>query len=175
MEIIIVKQTDAKLTEQDSAAVKRYLFDFIDGCNDKDKKAWRSWWKAVAESGSGEYFVISIGRKRHGSFHRLVFAVMQAVYKQQERFEDFKIFRAWVKIGSAFVEYLPDLTGALQAHPKSQSFDDCSEEEIRAFFDDMQAFFRTAVCHRTLWPHLSPEVAEQSMEAILSQFDRGMS
>lgn len=175
MEVIIVKQTDAKLSDQDSAAVKRYLFEAIDGCNDKDKKAWRGWWKAVAKAGSGEYFIVTLKRTRSGPFHRLTMAVMQAVYKQQERFDDFRVFRAWLKIGAGFVEYIPDLNGALQAHPKSQSFDDCSEEDVRQFFDDMQAFIRTGVAHRTLWPHLSPEVAEQSMEEILSQFERGMS
>lgn len=175
MEIVLIKQTDARLAPQDAEAVRRFLFEYLDGCNERDKKAWRSFWRALADAGSGEYFTVSLKRRRSGPFHRLTMAVMQAVHKGQERFEDFRVFRAWVKLGAGFVEYLPDLTGALQAHPKSQNFDDCSEEEVRQFFDDALAFLRTGVAHRTLWPHLSPEVAEQGMESILSQFERPMS
>ncbi len=174
MEIAIVKQTDARLPEHDAAVVRRFLFEYLDGYIDKDRKAWRSWWRAVADAVEGEYFTISIKRQRSGPFHRLVMVVLSTVFKGQERFEDFRIFRAWCKIGAGFVEYMPDLTGAMVAHPKSQSFDDCSEEEVRQFFDDVMAFLRSGVCHRTLWPHLSPEGAEQGMEAILIQFDRSL-
>lgn len=172
MEIVIVKQTDARLSEKDAETVRKFLFQSIDGCNDKDRKAWRSFWRAIGTAGSGEFFTISLKRQRSGPFHRLVMLVLQTIHKSQERFEEFKIFRAWAKMGAGFVEYIPDLNGKLNAHPKSQSFDDCSEEECRQFFDDMIAFMRTGTAHRTLWPHLSPQVAEQGMESILQRFER---
>lgn len=174
MEIILVKQTDDRLSDQDAAAVRRFLFQYIDGCNDKDKKAWRGWWRALTKAGSGEYFSLSIKRQRHGPFHRLVMMVLSTVYKSQERFDDFNIFRSFVKLGAGFVDYVPDTkSGGVRAVPKSQSFDDCSEEEVRMFFHEAQIFMRSMACYGVLWPHLSPEVAEQSMAALLDQFERG--
>lgn len=172
MEIVLIKQTDERMPEAEAATVRRFLFGVIDGCNDKDKKAWRSFWRAVGNAGSGEYFAITIKRQRSGEFHRLVFALLQAVFKAQERFEDFRIFRQFIKLGALFVDYLPNADGELRAVPKSQSFDDCSEEEVRQFFDDAKAFLRTARAQKTLWPDASPSAAEQGIENLLQQFER---
>jgi hypothetical protein len=172
MEICLIKQTDARMEEADATTVRRFLFQAIDGCNDKDKKAWRSFWRAVGNAGSGEYFTITIKRQRSGPFHRLTFALLQAVFKGQERFDDFRIFRQFIKLGSGFVDFLPNADGELRAVPKSQSFDDCSEEEVRQFFDDAKTFLRTARAQRTLWPDATPRAAEHGIEAILNEFER---
>ena len=172
MEIIVVKQTDELLSKQDSDGVRRFLFQSIDGCNDQDKKAWRSFWRAIGKAGAGEFFIFSIKRQRSGKFHRLTMAVMQAVFKAQERFDNFSIFRSFLKLGAGFVDYIPDAeTGELRAIPKSQSFADCSEEEVRQFFDDVLKFVRTQSAQSILWPHLYPQVAEQGIESILAQFE----
>lgn len=172
MEIVFIKQTDAPLSDADRAAVLRFLFQYLDGCNDRDRKAWRTWWRSVADAPRGQYFTVSIKRQRHGAFHRLVFALMQAVAKSQDKFNDFRIFRQFVRLGAGFVDYVPNADGELIAIPKSQSFDDCSEEECRQFFDDMVAFFRTEQCHKVLWPHLSEKVAADGMENILEGFQK---
>lgn len=172
MEIVLVKQTDERLPDAEAAIVRGFLFKSIDGCSDSDKKAWRGFWRAVGAAGSGEYFTITIKRKRSGPFHRLVFALLQDVFRGQERFADFRIFRQFAKLGSGFVDYLPNADGELRAVPKSQSFDDCSEEEIRQFHMDVLEFFRTQRCQKTLWPDLSPQIAEMGMESILSKFER---
>lgn len=114
MEIVLLKQTDQHLPEAEAAIVRRYLLQAVDGCNDKDKKAWRSFWRAVGKAGSGEYFVITIKRQRSGPFHRLTFALLQAVFKGQERFDDFRIFRQFTKLGAGFVDYLPNADGELR-------------------------------------------------------------
>lgn len=174
MEIVLLKQTDNRLPDDEAAVVRRFLFQAVDGCTEKDKKAWRAFWRSVGNAGSGEYFTITIKRQRSGPFHRLTFALLQAVFKGQERFEDFRIFRQYIKLGALFVDYLPNADGELRAVPKSQSFDDCSEEEVRQFFDDMKTFLRTTRAQRTLWPEASPRAAEQGIESILQQFERSM-
>lgn len=167
-----MKQTDQRLPEAEAATVRRFLFGVIDGCNDKDKKAWRGFWKAVANAGSGEYFSITIKRQRSGPFHRLSMAVMQAVFNAQERFDDFRIFRSFVKLGAGYVDYVPNADGELRAVPKSVSFDECSEEEMRMFHLDAVTFLRTSRACQTLWPDASPRAAEQGIESILSTFER---
>lgn len=170
VKIVLVKQTDARLEGSDADAVRRFLFEYLKGCNDKDESAWRRFVRALHEAGSGEFFEIIIQRKRSGKFHRLVFVVLQAVFKAQERFEDFRIFRQFCKLGAAFVDYVPQSNGELRAVPKSQSFDECSEEEIRQFLLDVMAFFRSEECLKTLWPQLSIQIAEQGIERILNEF-----
>ncbi len=171
MKIVFVKQTDAPLSDSDRASVLRFLFQYLDGCNETDRKAWRSWWRAVADAPLGQYFTISINRQRSGPFHRLVMKVLSTVFKAQEKFDNFDIFRDFVKLGAGFANYIPDVeTGELKAHPKSQSFDECSEEEIRQFFDDALLFLRTEGAQRILWPGVSAQVADEGVEHLLKQF-----
>lgn len=175
MEIVICKQTDARQTDADAEVVRRYLFQAMDGATDRDKKAWRDWWRAVAQAGSGEFFSITIKRRRNGKFHRLSFVLLQAVFKAQERFDDFRIFRAFVKLGANYCDFIPTPDGEIRAVPKSTSFSDCSEEEMREFHTNAIAFLRTGRAQSMLWPHMPPALAEQGMEKILSSFDRSPS
>lgn len=174
MHIVLVKQTDAQLVPDspDANAVRRFLFGMLDGCSANDKKAWRRFVRSMNEAGSGEYFTIRIERQRNGKFHRLCFAVLQAVFKAQEVFTDFRIFRAFISLGAGFVDYVPNADGELRAIPKSLSFNECSEEEIRQFFENAVLFLRTARAQKTLFPAVSPQIAEQGMEAILQSFER---
>lgn len=172
MEIILIKQTDERLSDDDAAAVRRFLFEHLSGATPKDTAAWNRYVRAMNEAGSGEYFSIKIQRVRSGPFHRLCMSIMTAVFKAQERFEDFRIFRQFVKIGAGFVDYIPDVDGSLKAVPKSVSFDDCTEEEIRQFLPDAIAFFRTHGAQNTLWPNTSPQLAEIGMESILNRYER---
>lgn len=171
MEIVILKQVDARLPELEARVVRRYLFQMLDGYGDKDKKAWRSFWRAVGEAAAGEYFTVTVKRQRHSGFHRLSMAIMQAVFKAQERFEDFKVFRAFVKLGAGFVDYVPNADGELRAIPKSVSFEECSEEEIRDFHQNALAFLRTARAQQAIWPGVPAKQAAQGMEEILKHFE----
>ncbi len=171
---MLVKQTDARLTEADAAVVGRFLFGVLEGANEKDNKAWRRFWRAINEGVRGEYFKIKVWRQRSGPFHRLVFLVLKKLFEAQDRITEFSAFRSWVRIGAGFVEYIPQPDGELVVVPKSMSFDECSEEEIRQFFDDAMVFFRTSGAYMVLWPHLTPQIAEQGMEKLLLQFERPM-
>lgn len=172
MEIVVLKQTDARLTDTDAAAVRRFLFHSVDGYNAKDKKAWRSFWYAIADAAAGEYFTFTVKRQRHGPFHRLSMAIMQAVFKSQERFDDFRIFRQFVKLGAGFVDYIPNADGELRAVPKSVSFDECSEEEMRQFHADALTFLRTTRAQQAIWPGVAPRTAADGMDKILERFER---
>lgn len=174
MEVMLVKHLDERLPQDQADIVRRFLFSHMDGVTERDKKAWRSFWRAIGNAGSGEYFTITLRRRRSSKFHKLSFAVMQAVFKGQEVFEDFRIFRAFIKLGAGFVDYVPNADGELRAVPKSVSFDDCSEEEMRQFHDDAVAFMRTARAQKTLWPNASPKAASDGMENILNTFERSL-
>lgn len=167
-----MKRTDARLPEREADIVRRFLLQTIDGVTPRDQKAWRGFWRGVGDAGAGEYFTVTIKRRRNSRFHRLAMKVQTEVFKAQEQFEDFSIFRAWLKLGAGFVDLVPNPDGELRAIPKSTSFDDCSEDEMRQFFQDACAFLRTTRAQKSLWPALSPAMAERGMQAVLRKFDR---
>lgn len=172
MDIVLVKRTDARLADEEAAIVRRFLFQSVDGVTERDQKAWRTWWRSVADAGSGEYFTVTIKRRRSSKFHKLTMAVLMTVFKAQETFSDFRIFRSFVKLGAGFVDFVPNPDGELRAIPKSASFDEASEDEIREFFQNACQFLRSGRAQKTLWPALTAKVAEQGMERLLRQFDR---
>lgn len=175
MKIVLHKRTSARIEPDtpDADAMRRFLFEMIDGATDKDKRAWRRFIRAMNEAGAGEYFVIDLKRTRNSQFHKLCFAVITAVFKAQETFDDMDLFRDYVKLGAGFAVFIPDeKTGELKAIPKSQSFDESSEEEVREFFQSMCTFMRSATCCAALWPQTPIETSLKGMENILRQFDQ---
>jgi hypothetical protein len=172
MEIVLLKQVDARLEEPAATHVRQFLFEHLDGATDQDKRAWRRFVRALHEAGSGEYFTITIKRQRSSAFHRLSMAVMTAVFKAQERFDNFDVFRAFVKIGAGFVDLIPDPAGGVRAVPKSQSFSECSEDDMREFHQNAVAFLRTEQALTVLWPENSLKFSAQGIEQILRSFEK---
>lgn len=170
--IVLLKTTDAELVGAEADAVRNFLFGHLRGATEKDEKAWRRFIGAMYKAGHGEYFTIKVERRRNTQFHKLVFAVLLAVFKAQESFEDFDLFRSFAKLGAGFADYLPTPDGELRAIPRSQGFAECSEEEIRQFFDDVCAFFRSRRCQSVLWPNADSRAAEDGMRKLLETFDR---
>lgn len=171
MEIVLVKQTDARLSEEDQAVVRRFLFEHLTGATPKDARGWNRFCRALNEAGSGEYFSIKLERQRSGKFHRLTMLVLTKVFKAQERFEDFRIFRQFVKLGAGFCDYLPTPNGELRAVPKSQNFDECSEEDVHEFFENAIKFLRSERACKTLWPDAPVWQSAAGMDEIFKGFD----
>jgi len=174
MKLVLVKQTDAKLElgTPEADAMRLFLFEMVRGATDKDQRAWSRFIRAINEASQGEYFQIDLKRTRNSAFHRLIFAVMTTVYAAQDLFDDFELLRAYLKIGAGFVSYIPDeVNGEWKAIPRSQNFEEASEEEVRDFFEKMCTFMRSATCCAALWPEAPIESSMEGMLKILSRFD----
>lgn len=172
MEIVLIKQTDARLSDDEAAVVRRFLFEHLSGATDKDTRAWNRFCRALNEAGSGEFFSVKIERQRQGWYHRKHMALMSAVFKAQERIEEFEQFRLWAKVGSGFVTWCAGPKGGVFPVPKSISYTSCSEDEMREFHDGVVVFLRAEHAQKYLFPNVSPQLAEQGMEAILGRFER---
>lgn len=172
MQIVLVKRVDATLEGEKAAAVWEFLFEHLGGATEKDEKGWRRFVRALHEAGSGEYFSIKTERRREGWRHRKHMALMTAVFKAQERIEDFEQFRLWSKVGSGFVTWMAGPKGGVYPVPKSISFDSCEEDEFIAFHNGVIDFFRTEHAQHYLWPGASPKAASDGMENILQSFER---
>ena len=56
MKIVIIKQTDARLEDEQANAVRQWLFQFFKGATVADEKGWRRFTRAMNEGAAGEYF-----------------------------------------------------------------------------------------------------------------------
>ena len=171
-EITLAKRSDAELTQLQKDVLRDALFGMVDGLSESDQKSWRRFWNWIWKAGSGEVFSIETWTPRVGWFHRKHMAMESKVFAAQERIKTFEQFRVWLKVGAGFVDWMAGPKGGVVPIPKSISYKKCDEDTMRQFHDDAVAFLRTPHAQKYLWPHLTPFMAEQSMEIILTSFER---
>jgi hypothetical protein len=150
-------------------AIKDFLFGVIDGFNRDDKRAWRRIWKRIKDMEAGEMLVIDIRMPRSGPFHRRHMKIEQSVFDSQERFQNFKAFRDWVKIGAGHCEWVPGPKGAVVPIPNSISYASMDDNDFRVFHENMIQFLRGDHAANVLWPHLKGDRAADMMDAILQE------
>lgn len=172
MHIVLVKQTDERLADDEAAVVRKFLFGHLSGATEKDTKAWYRFCRALNESGSGEYFSVKLDRQRQNWRHRKHMGLISTVFKAQERIKDFEQFRLWLKVGSGFVDWCAGPRGGVFPVPKSISFDKCSEDEFIDFHESVVAFLRTGHAAKYLFPDAPAHLAEAGIEEILSRYER---
>lgn len=168
--IVLAKQSDAELSEEQREVLRNTLFGMVDGQADEDKKAWRRFWNGVLKLGSGEFFEIDTLIPRFGPGHRKQMKLEGEIFKNQERLKDREEFRLWLKVGSGWVTWASGPKGGVFPVPKSISYKKCDEGEFQIYCDGVIAFLRTRHAQKYLWPHLSPIMAEQMIETILTLF-----
>src|SRR6478736_5438157 len=84
-------------------AVRSFLFGVVDGGNSDDKKTWRRLWNRIIKMEPGEMALIESKCQRSGPFHRRHMKIENELFDSQDRFDNFKMFRDWLKIGAAWV------------------------------------------------------------------------
>ncbi len=171
-EIILAKVSDLDLTDEQRRVLRDCLFGMVDGQAEEDKKAWRRFWNGVWKMGSGEFFSIKTLIPRYGPAHRKQMKLEGEIFKNQDRVKDREFFRLWLKVGSGWVSWIPGPKGGVFPVPKSVSYAECENGEFQQYCEGVLTFLRTAHAQKYLFPHLTPFVAEQCIEAILSQFER---
>lgn len=151
--------------------IRDFLFGVIDGFGRDDKRSWRRIWKRIKSMEAGELLVIDIRMPRSGPYHRRHMAIEQAVFDAQERFQNFKAFRDWVKIGSGHCEWVPGPKGAVVPIPNSISYASIDDNDFKVFHENMIQFLRGDHAANVLWPHLKGDRAAEMMETILAEFE----
>lgn len=173
-EIVVCRQNMVPLTEAEKEVARRVLFGLIDGLGEQDKKSWRRLWNwFLNKAEPGEFVSFKTHRERIGWFHRKHMAMEQRVFQSQERFENFTQFRMWLKVGAGHVDWLPGPKGGVIPVPKSISYAELEEDDMRIFHEATLTFFRTPHAIRTLWKHLGPQAGSEMMELALAGFDDG--
>lgn len=169
-EITLVRTDQQKPEGASLEAVKRFLFGCIRGATRDDEKAWNRFWNAVMSKEPGELFDIEAIFPRYTPFHKRHMKIEQTVFNAQERFNNFDMFRDWLKIGAGFVVWVPGAKGGIVPLPKSISYKKADEIEFRKFHDDAMGFLRGEHAAPYLWKHLGAG-AHEMMDSVLREID----
>ncbi|THJ32396.1 DUF1367 family protein [Lampropedia aestuarii] len=170
-EIQLVRMPGVELSEADRLVMRRGIFEHIDGIGESNQKSWRRWWNRVLRLEPGEVMEVRTHQERLGWYHRKHMALEQAVFQAQERFDVFKGFRDWIKVGAGHCDWYPGPKGGVFPVPKTISYSKLEQADMERFHDEAVAFLRTAHAGKTLWPHLTPAARIDMIEVILRGFN----
>ena len=169
-DITLTRQA-AALNDAERATLRALVFRVFDGQTDLDRKRIRNWFGRWLRAEPGEISTIKTSFKRSGPFHRRHFAIESAVFDAQERIGDKEQFLLWVKLGAGWVDWMAGPKGGVFPVPKSIDYAHCDDQTMAEFHDAAMAFFRGPHAAPFLWRHVSPELAHEAMDSILSEFN----
>jgi hypothetical protein len=168
--ITLVRQNPVEVSEADKATARSVLFGIIDGLGEGGKKAWRRFFNRLMKLEPGEMVSIVTHQERLGWYHKKHMALEQMVFEHQERFENFKGFRDWLKVGAGHCDWYPGPKGGIFPVPKTISYAKIEQGEMETFHGNIVDFLRTEHAQKTLWKHLSTTARMDMVESILAGF-----
>lgn len=167
--ITLVRGAEEMPAEPILAGVRRFLFGLFDGWSKNDKSSWRKLWKRLMDLEAGEFAVIEFVIPRSSPYHRRHMAIEAAVFDAQERFDDFDMFRDWLKIGASWVVWVPGAKGGIVPLPKSISYSKADQAEFEQYHGQVMAFLRGQHAAPYLWRHLGDR-AHEMIDQLLEGF-----
>jgi len=168
-DILLVRQEAAPIQPADADAARRVLFGLVDGLGEQGRKSWRRFVNRLFKLEPGEVVGIKTHQARSGPYHRRHFAMEQAIFEAQERFEHFDQFLYWIKVGAAWVTWAAGPKGGVVPIPRSVSYAEADQEEFEEFHHRVVAFLRGPHAAQYLWPHLKDQ-ADGFMHQLLEGF-----
>lgn len=168
--ITLVRCAEPSPGESVLAGVRGFLFGLFDGWTKNDKRGWRKIWRRLMDLEPGEFAVIEFVVPRSSPFHRRHMKIEASVFDAQDRFDDFEMFRNWLKIGAAWVVWAPGAKGGIVPLPRSISYAKADQSEFEQYHAQVLSFLRGQHAAPYLWKHLGAG-AHDMMISILREFD----
>jgi hypothetical protein len=144
----------------------------ITGLTEPDARAWARCRRMLESLVPGECVRLAFWIPRSPQFHRRHFALLGAVFEQQEQFADREQFRMWVQVGAGHCDFVPGPKGRMVALPKSIAWHKLEDTEFAAHHAAVVEFLRSAHCIGFLWPQLNQAERQQTIEAVLMEFEQ---
>lgn len=168
---LIMRDRSIELTETEKAGAMKALRQLLRGIDEKHDRRWARVVRGWFELEDGEITTIDTRLPRSGPFHRFHMVVEMAVFKAQEKFVHEEQFRNWLKIGAGHVDWVAGPRGGVVPLPKSISYSELEEADMRDFHDAMLAFLRGPHAAIYLWKHLGQLGSAEMMRTVLAEFD----
>ena len=91
--------------------------------------------EALRKVANDEVIMCDVRRKRNVDHHRKGFALLHAMFDNQDKFDDFDRFRDWVQIAAGVVDTVIGEDGKVYYKIKSLSFADMDQSEFDKVYD----------------------------------------
>jgi len=144
----------------------------LEGLTPADNRAYERFKRKLAGLSVGETISFEYRFPRSPKFHRFHFAMLGALFDNQEQFANADDMRKWVEIGAGHCQFVPGPKGRLVALPLSISYDSLDDTQFYEHHTAVVAFLRTQHATRFLWPDVDDATALAGMEIILREFDQ---
>lgn len=148
--------------------VSRFLFQHIRGMDTQNDKRWRRLWEQVWKADPGVGFQILSMEERGGPYHRRHRVILDKLFSNQDAFTNIDRLHDYLKFGAGFVTWI-EKDGKPVPIPRSTSFKECPEDDMREFHAAMEDFLRTDRAQRRLWRRVKPSLRGEMVEAILAE------
>jgi hypothetical protein len=153
-EVVVVKSENGKL----------------EGLGEKGGRAWRRFQAWVAEMAVGDTLRFEWHKPRSLQHHRHFFAMLNALFDAQERFDDENKMRQWLTVGAGYCDFVPGPAGVMCALPQSIAFHRLDESEFSELRGAVDRFLWTDAARKFLWPHLSDRASYEAVDRLLGEF-----
>lgn len=161
---------DGRVGDREKAAAVDVFAGSFAAIDEEMDAAFRRFLNRALFSPAGNTFSLEWRFPRSPEFHRAHFKLVSNVFKSQESFVHMNTFRAWLKLGSAFVDFVPSPeTGVLTPVPKSIAYEALEDEAFRDHHKKVVAFLRSPRATSMLWPHLNVRQQAEAIERFLEE------
>lgn len=82
-------------------------------------------------------YVCNIVTNRNPAFHRKAFSLLNAIFQNQDGFENFELFRAWITMKAGYVITGAAPNGVTVFMPESLAFEKMKQERFEKWFQDV--------------------------------------
>jgi hypothetical protein len=169
-EITLVRQNPVEVSEEHKAIARNVLFGIIDGLGEGGRRQWRRFFNRLMRLEPGEMVSVMTHQERLGWYHKKHMKLEQTLFEHQERFDNFKGFRNWLKVGAGHCQWYPGPKGGVFPVPDTISYTKMEQGEMETFHANVVEFLRTEHAGKTLWKHLAQPARIDMIESILAGF-----
>jgi hypothetical protein len=148
--------------------LRRFWTQHVRGMSRQDDKRLRRFVRRLFTAQAGEGFKFYLEEERSGPFHNRHRVILEKLFHSQERFRHIDKLHDWLKLGGGFCTWEPGKDSKPVAIPRSTSFPECSEDEMREAHAAMVDFLHEPRSQRFLWKHLKPDARAEMVETILA-------
>ena len=143
---------------------------YFEAQTDADQQLLNRFVKYLAKMQPGQHLVLTVTKPRSTAFHNRHMKIESTIFNAQERIDNFDRFRDWLKISVGLCQWFADGQGGLISIADSVSYASMDDLKFRDFHSDAMRFFRGDHAATFLWPLLSPKLAYDAMNNLLSEF-----
>ena len=141
------------------------------GVTEKDQRAYVRFLDRCIALTKEESIKFEWKEPRSGKYHRRHFAMLNALFEQQETFTDDEVFRKWGEMEAGYFDTLPGREGP-QKIPKSIAYDKLDQLDFEPLHKAVFSFYRSEYALMVMWPQLSWQKAMDKIDSVLLEFER---